>query len=82
VFRKHNTSLLTIKNDARVFDLKKLTIKMKNVKFLFLAIIWIAATSLMGCKSVSKTQKGAVIGTAAGGATGAVIGRAAKREKR
>lgn len=29
-----------------------------------------------GCASWNKTQKGAVIGTAAGGATGAVIGRA------
>ncbi|MBN1791786.1 MAG: OmpA family protein [Bacteroidales bacterium] len=31
---------------------------------------------LSGCASMNKTQKGAVIGTAAGGATGAVIGRA------
>ena len=32
---------------------------------------------LTGCKNLSKTQKGAGVGTAAGGAIGAVIGRAA-----
>jgi len=32
---------------------------------------------LSGCASWNKSQKGAVIGTAAGGAMGAVIGRAA-----
>lgn len=31
---------------------------------------------LAGCKSMTRTQKGAVIGTAGGGAVGAVIGRA------
>jgi len=31
---------------------------------------------LSGCKSLNKTQKGAAIGTAGGGAAGAVIGRA------
>src|SRR4051812_45310017 len=29
-----------------------------------------------GCKSLNKTQKGAAIGTAGGGAAGAIIGRA------
>lgn len=32
---------------------------------------------MIGCSSLNKTQKGAMIGTAAGGATGAVIGRVA-----
>jgi outer membrane protein OmpA-like peptidoglycan-associated protein len=32
---------------------------------------------LSGCKSLNKTQKGAIIGTAGGGAAGAIIGRAA-----
>ena len=32
---------------------------------------------LGGCKSLNKTQKGAIIGTAGGGAVGAVIGKAA-----
>ena len=36
-----------------------------------------ATLILSGCASMNKTQKGAVIGTAAGGATGAVVGRAA-----
>jgi len=36
-----------------------------------------AAFILSGCASWNKTQKGAVIGTAAGGAMGAVIGRTA-----
>src|SRR5690349_24007351 len=36
-----------------------------------------AAIILAGCKSMNKTQKGAVIGTAGGGAVGAVIGKAA-----
>ena len=35
-----------------------------------------AAFILSGCASWNKTQKGAVVGTAAGGAMGAVIGRA------
>lgn len=35
-----------------------------------------AGVILSGCKSMNKTQKGAVIGTAGGGAVGAVIGRA------
>jgi outer membrane protein OmpA-like peptidoglycan-associated protein len=35
------------------------------------------AIILAGCKSMNKTQKGAIIGTAGGGAVGAVIGKAA-----
>ena len=42
-----------------------------------LIIILIGALILSGCASWNKSQKGAVIGTAAGGAMGAVIGRAA-----
>ena len=34
------------------------------------------AIILAGCKSMNKTQKGAIIGTAGGGAVGAVIGKA------
>ncbi|OQP63454.1 hypothetical protein A3860_24230 [Niastella vici] len=39
----------------------------------------IAAVAIIlgGCKSMNKTQKGAIIGTAGGGAVGAVIGKAA-----
>ena len=41
-----------------------------------LLILLSAAFILTGCASWNKTQKGAVVGTAAGGAVGAVIGRA------
>ncbi|RIH63419.1 OmpA family protein [Mariniphaga sediminis] len=41
-----------------------------------LAVILSAAFLFTGCASWNKTQKGAVIGTASGGAAGAVIGRA------
>ena len=48
---------------------------MKNLRMTLL-IILSAAFIFSGCASWNKTQKGAVIGTAAGGAAGAVIGRA------
>jgi outer membrane protein OmpA-like peptidoglycan-associated protein len=41
-----------------------------------LIMVLFAALILSGCASMNKTQKGAVVGTAAGGAMGAVIGRA------
>jgi outer membrane protein OmpA-like peptidoglycan-associated protein len=41
-----------------------------------LIIVLSATLILSGCASWNKTQKGAVVGTAAGGAMGAVIGRA------
>lgn len=48
---------------------------MKKLKrFVFYSIT--ASTVFFGCKSMNKTQKGAIIGTAGGGAMGAVIGRA------
>ena len=43
----------------------------------FLTSIAAVAIILAGCKSMNKTTKGAVIGTAGGGAIGAVIGKAA-----
>ena len=48
---------------------------MKKMK-LSLIMILSAVLVLSGCASWNKTQKGAVVGTAAGGAMGAVIGRA------
>jgi len=48
---------------------------MKKMR-LSLIIVLSAAFILSGCASWNKTQKGAVVGTAAGGAVGAVIGRA------
>ena len=41
-----------------------------------LLIVLSAAFILYGCASMNKAQKGAVVGTAAGGAVGAVIGKA------
>jgi outer membrane protein OmpA-like peptidoglycan-associated protein len=42
-----------------------------------LTAIVVVAIILSGCKSMNKTTKGAIIGTAGGGAVGAVIGKAA-----
>ena len=48
---------------------------MKNLRMVILVVL--SATFIFaGCSSWNKTQKGAVVGTAAGGAAGAVIGRA------
>jgi outer membrane protein OmpA-like peptidoglycan-associated protein len=41
----------------------------------FLLIVIVLALSLAGCKSMNKTQKGAVIGSASGGVVGGVIGK-------
>jgi outer membrane protein OmpA-like peptidoglycan-associated protein len=49
---------------------------MKTIKILLTGILMIAVFSI-GCKSMNKSQKGAVIGTAGGAAAGAVIGKAA-----
>jgi outer membrane protein OmpA-like peptidoglycan-associated protein len=49
---------------------------MRSVQKTLTSIVAVAIM-LGGCKSMNKTQKGAVIGTAGGGAVGAVIGKAA-----
>ena len=49
---------------------------MKIIKFLLSDFLWQLLFSA-GCKTMNKTQKGAVIGTAGGAAAGAVIGKAA-----
>ena len=49
---------------------------MKEIKFL-VAGIFIAAILFAGCKTMNKSQKGAVIGTAGGAAAGAVVGKVA-----
>jgi outer membrane protein OmpA-like peptidoglycan-associated protein len=49
---------------------------MKAVKNTLTGIIAVAML-FAGCKSMNKTTKGAIIGTAGGGAAGAVIGKAA-----
>jgi outer membrane protein OmpA-like peptidoglycan-associated protein len=50
---------------------------MKNMKILFTCFITGSIFLLAGCKSMNKSQKGAVIGTAGGGAAGAVVGKVA-----
>ena len=49
---------------------------MKSIKIVVLGFLT-TISFLIGCKTMNKTQKGAVIGTAGGAATGAVIGKAA-----
>lgn len=49
---------------------------MKTQKILFSAVL-ITAIFTMGCKTMNKSQKGAVIGTAGGAAAGAVVGKLA-----
>ena len=49
---------------------------MKKIKILVTGFLVVAIFSA-GCKTMNKTQKGAVIGTAGGAAAGAVIGKAA-----
>jgi outer membrane protein OmpA-like peptidoglycan-associated protein len=49
---------------------------MRSVQKTLTCIVAVAII-LGGCKSLNKTQKGAIIGTAGGGAVGAVIGKAA-----
>src|ERR687885_662881 len=41
----------------------------------FLVVLMLAGLVGSGCKSMNKTQKGAIIGAAVGGATGGIIGR-------
>jgi len=48
---------------------------MKNVKRNLIVVLG-AVLILSGCSTLTKTQKGAVTGTAAGGTMGAIIGRA------
>jgi outer membrane protein OmpA-like peptidoglycan-associated protein len=49
---------------------------MKTIKILITGFLVVAIFSA-GCKTMNKSQKGAVIGTAGGAAVGAVIGKAA-----
>src|SRR5205085_5104680 len=56
--------------------LTKTKFRMKTLQRSVLTIV-LASMVIAGCKSMNKTQKGAVIGTAGGAAVGAVIGKAA-----
>jgi outer membrane protein OmpA-like peptidoglycan-associated protein len=52
---------------------------MRNMKKINIGLVLVltATVLLAGCASMNRTTKGAVVGTAAGGAMGAVIGKAA-----
>jgi outer membrane protein OmpA-like peptidoglycan-associated protein len=52
------------------------TIYMRTIQKTLTGILAVAII-MTGCKSMNKTQKGAIIGTAGGGAVGAVVGKAA-----
>jgi len=51
---------------------------MRNMKKINIGLVLVLAATVLlaGCASMNKTTKGAVVGTAAGGAMGAVIGKA------
>jgi outer membrane protein OmpA-like peptidoglycan-associated protein len=53
-------------------------LKQYNMRSIQKTLTSLAAVAIIlaGCKSMNKTQKGAVIGTAGGGAVGAIIGKA------
>jgi len=51
------------------------TKNMKKIKMMVSCLLTAGMLLMAGCKSMNKTQKGAVIGTAGGGAIGAVVGR-------
>jgi outer membrane protein OmpA-like peptidoglycan-associated protein len=57
-----------------VFENFQQTILMKTIR-LFIFFIALTALVISACKSMNKSQKGAVIGVAGGGAIGAVIGK-------
>ncbi len=64
---------VSIETEEKIIHIN--TFIMKKFRMSYIAIL-IATLFLSGCASMNKTQKGAVVGTAAGGAMGAVIGRA------
>jgi outer membrane protein OmpA-like peptidoglycan-associated protein len=64
-------------NIAREIHYGKLkTINYNLMKTFNLIVVFIAVLIFASCSSMNKTQKGAIIGTAGGGAAGAVIGKA------
>ena len=50
-------------------------VRFEKIRGSFLLIVIVLAVSLAGCKTMNKSQKGAVIGGAGGGVVGGVIGR-------
>ena len=62
-------------NRKMVAETEKKKLSFEKIREKFLLIVIVLAISLAGCKTMNKTQKGAVIGGASGGAVGAVVGR-------
>ena len=62
-------------NSKMVAETKKKKVLFEKTRGKFLLIIIVLAVSLAGCKTMNKSQKGAVIGGAGGAVVGGVIGR-------
>lgn len=50
-------------------------VRFEKIRGSFLLVVIVLAVSLVGCKTMNKSQKGAVIGGASGGVVGGVVGR-------
>lgn len=62
-------------NSKMVTETKTKKVRFERIGGSFLLIVVVTAMSLAGCKSMNKSQKGAVIGGASGGVVGGVVGR-------
>lgn len=63
-------------NSKMVVTTTKKKLPFERIAGSFLLIVIVTAISLAGCKSMNKSQKGAVIGGTSGGVVGGVVGRA------
>jgi outer membrane protein OmpA-like peptidoglycan-associated protein len=64
--------MLNSKTDVEATRKKK---PFESIAGSFLLLVGLAAISLAGCKTMNKSQKGAVIGGVSGGVVGGVVGR-------
>lgn len=63
-------------NSKMAAEAKTKKVLFERIAVSFLLIVVVTAMSMAGCKSMNKSQKGAVIGGASGGVVGGVVGRA------
>jgi outer membrane protein OmpA-like peptidoglycan-associated protein len=63
-------------NGKMVVETTKNKLPFQKIRGSLLLMIIVLAISLVGCKTMNKSQKGAVIGGASGGVVGGVVGRA------
>jgi outer membrane protein OmpA-like peptidoglycan-associated protein len=61
-------------NSKMIVETKK-KLPFEKITGSLLLVLMVAAISLAGCKTMNKSQKGAVIGGASGGVVGGVVGR-------